>query len=81
MKQLNLEDTRRLIKSRIETEIDGKIFLAPWDLNRIAFEDSDLSSMYHIDIDRFHEILEMAEKDTGYFLELINSCEAHLVSE
>lgn len=92
-KPMNLEKTRQLIADRIidittvvDKEFDinevGSIFLAPWDNKRISWEENFLLSCYYDqEPDKFYDILDQACKDTGYFIELINGCEGHLVKQ
>jgi len=54
------------------------IYSAPWDENRIAWEESILADLYYSDMNAYHDILEQACKDTGYFIENINPIEAHI---
>lgn len=70
------KNLQRILKERLgETDT---IYAAPWDSRRIAWEDSYLAEMYYTDIDGFQDILDEACKGTGYFIENINTVEAHI---
>jgi len=54
------------------------VFSAPWDDRRIAWEESYLADLYYNQIDTFQNILDEACEGTGYFIENINTVEAHV---
>lgn len=78
---MELQEIRKLIKKRLENEVGGVIFCADWQDNRIAWEESSLSTMYHTDFAKFDEIITKVCEGTGYFIELINSCEGEIHKE
>lgn len=59
----------------------GKAEAITWDANKIQWEDSFLSDMYHDNIDAFYDILDKACKGLGCFIELDNSCIGTIVND
>ena len=73
------QKTRNLIADRMRKSTKGEIFLASWDDKRIAWEENHMMTWcYWEDINKFYEIIDAATEGTGYFIELINSVEAHI---
>ena len=69
---------RDKIANRINKAIEGKVYLAPWDNKRIAWEDTSLAFTRYNNLTVFHEILDKACEGTGYFIDCINNVEGHI---
>lgn len=68
------ENLRKILKDRYDESPD-KIYLAPHDDSRIAWEHSILSFLESENKDSFEKILDEACKGTGHFIELYNGVE------
>lgn len=73
--EIRLKIAEKLNKYLDSVDDSQRVYLAPWQDNRLAFEGTYLSYLYWENRQELYEVLDRAMVNTGYFFEFENSCE------